>query len=180
MTGGRRGSKRSAIRQLHALSDPLRLEVMGSLALGPATAAELSREAGVPVDKVRYQLRLLRADGLVQVHDLRQRRGTLEQVFVANPRRALEHESKLAAEAPEARRAFQGPIVRLVFSEVLEAIRTGAFHARPDHTVARVPLTLDVRGYREVEAILTRALERMFAIREESLRRSEGTGATCI
>jgi DNA-binding transcriptional ArsR family regulator len=148
--------------------------VLRNLVLGPASAADLAHDLGLPIEQVRYQLTRLKADGLVSVWGQRQRRGTREQIFRANPRRAFRLESELVSEAPLARRAYQEPILRTLFSEVLEAIRAGAFHDRFDHTVAHVPLSLDIGGYRELETILDHAVERLFAIRDQSLQRSEG------
>ncbi len=169
--------KRSQVRRLRALGEPLRVSVTTSLALKPASATDLAAELGVPVGRIRYQLRRLRSEGVILVHDQRQRRGTLEQVFAADPRRAMALESQLLAEASSARRAWQAVVLRAIFGEVLEAIRAGALHHNYDHTIGRVPLTLDAAGFREVEAILTATVERVFVLREESLRRLEKAGA---
>jgi predicted ArsR family transcriptional regulator len=168
--------KRAVVRRLRGLGEPVRVAMLDSLLFKPQSATELAAEVRVPVDRVRYQLGRLKADGLILVHHERPRRGTLEQVYVADPRRTEEFESKLAAEAPAARRLTQETTVRMLFSGLLMAIRAGAFHDRADYTVARAPLTLDAQGYDEVQTILEQTMERLFEIREESLARLERSG----
>jgi DNA-binding transcriptional ArsR family regulator len=163
---------RASVRQIRRLlTNPARRAVMNRLSIGPASIADLAAEIDLPVEQIRYQLRRLKADGLVVVHGHRQRRGTMEQVFLADLRAIWAYETRLISEAPTALRDFQMGLLQALFGEILEAIRTGAFHDHPDHTVARVPLSLDAGGYREIELILGSALTRLCAIRDESLRR---------
>ncbi len=131
----------------------------------------------MPLEKIRYQLKRLKSDGLVRVHGERPTRGTVERTYLADPRRAADHDAKIVAAASGARRRFQEPIVMGVFRELLESIRVGVFREHSE-VIARVPLKMDARGHREVERILTCATEKLFTIREESLSRLEESSAS--
>lgn len=166
--------RRSSTGRLRTLG-AVRFALLTSLALEPRTAIELADELSLPLEKVRYQLRRLNADGAIQVHGEHQRRGMVEKIYIADPRRNAELETQLVAEATDARRIFQRALLTTLFRELLEAIQAGAFHERLDYTLAFVPLALDPRGHDEVEEIVVERMERMFAIREECLRRLERT-----
>jgi DNA-binding transcriptional ArsR family regulator len=165
--------KRTSVRRLQAAVDPVRVATLESLMLRAGSASAVAAELNLPIGKVRYQLQRLQAEGLIRVESERRRRGAIERAFIADPRRVAEHEARLVAKVPEARRLLRQPAVRAIFGGALEAIRAGKFHREHDYVVARAPLSLDARGYEEIRTILLRTLESLFVIREESLRRLE-------
>jgi DNA-binding transcriptional ArsR family regulator len=157
-----------------AATDPLAIAIVTSLTLEPASAAELAVQLGAPIEQVRYQIKWLREAGLVSVHERRERRGALEHTYIADSRKmGFSTEDALAFPAERLRRC-QFAMLRLIFKEALEAIRTGALSNPDDYLILRVPLRLDRDGFKEIVAISDAALERLFTIREESLARLRG------
>jgi DNA-binding transcriptional ArsR family regulator len=176
VTPGETRQDRSAIRRLQALGDPVRVAIMRSLSLRPGSASDLAAEHDLAVEKVRYQLRRLKSEGLIRVHGQRQTRGTVELTYLADPRRAVSRESEVVAEATGSRRRFQEPLVLNTFREIVDALQTGVFRDNPGDAIARVPLKLDSLGYLEIQRVMDRAMERLVGLREESLRRLERSG----
>ena len=69
-------------RLLAALS-PLRRQLLAQLA-EPASATEAAARLGLPRQKVNYHLRVLEGAGLVELVELRQRRGCTERILRAS------------------------------------------------------------------------------------------------
>src|SRR5262245_651669 len=70
-------------RVLTALS-PLRRKLLNRLR-EPSSATQLAAALGLPRQRVNYHLRTLEAAGLVELVELRQRRGCVERIVRANP-----------------------------------------------------------------------------------------------
>lgn len=80
---------RTAVAQVALLDDPgrllaglspLRARLLDALA-GPASATELAKRLGLTRQKVNYHLRVLESAGLVELVEVRQRRGCTERVM---------------------------------------------------------------------------------------------------
>jgi DNA-binding transcriptional ArsR family regulator len=172
--GGER--ERRVAERLAVMTDPLRSAVVDCLLLEPATAAELAAELGVPVEQVRYQIKRLRRAGIVTVHRERRRRGAVEYVYVADARELIVSK-EAAAVFPKNQRRRQIPgSLRSIFKEALEATQAGSFQGRDDCDVARIPLRLDLTGFREVREIVEAAVRELFDVREKSMARLQKTG----
>lgn len=167
----------SRAKEVLAVSgDPLRLAIVDRLALEPASAAELAAALDAPIEQVRYQLKRLRAAGLVRVHREGTRRGAIERTFIADCRKAVLGADEVR-DIPEHRlRALKTETVRLTFREAVAAARTGALRNDERHFLIRIPLLLDARGFREVGERLELALSQLLELREECLARSEESG----
>lgn len=175
---GKSERDRRAAERLAVMADPLRSGVVDCLVLGPASAAELADELGVPVERVRYQLKRLRRAGIVSVHAEGSRRGAVEYLYAADSRKLVFLEDEAAANPGQRLRRHVPPSLRMIFKEALEATQAGAFHGRDDCNITRVPLRLDPRGYREVREIVDAAVRDLFEVREGSSARLEISGET--
>ena len=159
-----------------ALVDPVRRAVVRGLLLRPSSAVELSTTLELPAEKVRYHLRRLALEGLVEVHGERQTRGTIERVFSLDPRRVAAQEAAQLARAPHARRKVVGPLVTDVAQQILDAVKAGAFRKNPEFVMARIRPRTDSEGDQEIQRILDGATERLLEIRQGSLERLEENG----
>jgi DNA-binding transcriptional ArsR family regulator len=165
------GNKGQAMAKLEALDNPLRLAILTSLSLRPGSVQELSVELQTSVGKVRYQLNRLRKAGLLEVQDERQRRGVTERIYRAR----LQHisDAEIAHLSGSQREKAIASILKAILGDGLRALRAGSFAARDDFIVARVPLGLDERGWKEAVAVHRRALSEVSAIHESSQVRIE-------
>lgn len=159
-----------------ALSDPLRLALVTRLALEPASAAELAADLDVPVEQVRYQLKRLRATGVVTVHGEREHRGAVERTFIADGRKLVLHGEELIGLPEQELRCHDMQLLRIFFREAVEAARTGALFDEDEHFLVRMPLLLDARGFREVGERFDAALDRLLEVRAQCLARLEARG----
>jgi DNA-binding transcriptional ArsR family regulator len=176
---GNRPGRPSSATKPNLLCDPTRVAVLSSLAWRPQSARQVAAELDLPIEKVRYQLKRLREQGIVVLHGERPRRGTVEGIYKADARLGLDYESQLVAESGDPR-AFEDMGFRIIFKEVLDAIVAGAFRAGREYTLARMPLTLDEQGHAEIEAIFTAAVTRLSEISKESFQRMEASGEAPI
>jgi DNA-binding transcriptional ArsR family regulator len=158
------------------LGDPLRRAILTSLTIGPASAAELAAELEVPPEKVRYQIKRLRAKGMIEVHEEHTRRGAIERTFIADSRMLAFDKTEALAIPREKLRSFDLIALQAMFKEALEATRAGTLHASKQSIVVRVPLRLDDQGFKEIGEAFETALSSLFKVREESLARLERSG----
>jgi DNA-binding transcriptional ArsR family regulator len=161
--------------KLAALDHPLRLEILTALALRPASAKELAAELGAPVGKIRYQLGRLRKAGLVEQRESRQRRGVLEQVYVAPPEPVWDEEFDEVS--PPQREKAVAAILKTILSDVTKAMRAGSFARRDDVVVVRTPLRVDQQGWAEATKVHRDALADLLKVRERSMDRIEAGAA---
>ncbi|HEU5253081.1 MAG TPA: winged helix-turn-helix domain-containing protein [Solirubrobacterales bacterium] len=172
--------KRLPREKLAILGNDIRLGIITSLLLGPASVAELAAELEVPVAKVRYHLNRMRDVNLVELYGETSRRGVTENLFTVDPRKNLMEPDEMEG-LP--RHRFDRPYTRLLkqmFREVAEAVEARNFRSRPEHTGVRLPLPLDERGWRESAAIYRQLIDEVLTVREASLNRLEASGETPI
>lgn len=159
-----------------AISDPLRRAIAEALTLEPASAGELAAQLAAPIEQVRYQIKRLRALGLVTVYAERHRRGAVERTYIADCN-ALIYRRDEVGSIPELRlRAQEAETWRGIFRDAVEAARTGALRNDDRHFVVRIPLSLDAQGFREVGERFETAVARLLEVREECLARTEESG----
>ena len=156
--------------------DSLRSTLVDQLVLKPATSGELAAELGVPVERVRDQLKRLREAGLVTVHDARGRRGAIEYVYATDRRELLASTRKLATYPLNRRWKHTSRVLRSIFKEAVRAMQEGRFHGRDEDVIVRVPLRLDRRGCQEACEVIEAAARDHFDARETSMARLEKNG----
>lgn len=171
----RRRSNTRRVDAVLAQADPLRVKIVDALTLGPAAAVELAEEIGAPLERVRYELRALERAAMVKVHSRRERRGAMENVFLADNPRMTFSAADLVGGEEGAPRDFDTSWTRLVFGEAVEGVRNGCFGHRRQWQLGRTPLRLDPPGFAEVSAAMDATLGELFELREECLaRRADG------
>jgi DNA-binding transcriptional ArsR family regulator len=168
------GSK--AKNMVTALADPLRRQILEQLTLEAASAAELATDLAAPVEQVRYQIKRLRALGLVTVQSERHRRGAVERTFITDCSELIFRRDEVAG-IPERRlRDLGAETWRSLFRDAVEAARTGTLHNDDRHHVVRLSLPLDAQGFREVGERFEVAVDRLVEVRKGCLVRLEESG----
>jgi predicted transcriptional regulator len=78
---GRRLSTRTRVDLLETVSDERRMRIVELLSLGPASCNETAERLGLSVELCRGEMKRLLDLGWINVHEQRQRRGTMEYVY---------------------------------------------------------------------------------------------------
>lgn len=107
------------LRQIKALSDPLRLKILGALCDEAKTTKQIATELGEPATKLYRHVELLHELGLVKLVRTAPKRGTTEKYFEAVARSFALAPPKLAGTgASPVEEMFVG-----VFDDFLEDVR---------------------------------------------------------
>lgn len=155
---------------------PLRLAIVSSLSMRPATAAEVAEELDVPVEQVRSHLSWLRGVDLVEVKGKARRGGTAENVYAADPRSHLIKRGELTDLSSARIDLAHARLLRLMFRETMEAARGGTFAGRPEHSLLRFLLPLDEQGWEQALEIHDRVTSEVLEVREKSQARLDAGG----
>jgi hypothetical protein len=157
--------------KLAVIENPLRLAVVSSLTLRPATAAQVAEELETPVEKVRQQLRWLRRVDLVEVEGKARRGAITENVYSVDPDKHLLKRGELGDLSSRRIDVADARLLRLMFREAMEAARAGTYAERPEHALLRFLLPLDELGWEEAMSIYDRVAAEVLTARTESAAR---------
>ena len=195
MTSGRRAravkdSRDGADRGLDAdqleamvrvLRDPLLRRILFAVeARNGSTIRQIAEWVGESSRRVRHHLTGLLEARLVVVHDERSRRGAIERTYRSValpllwsdvwPRDIGDVEMKwVVLEA-----------VKMIVSDMSEALRLGTFTKRPGWQATRVSREVDERGWSELVEVHSRAFEESLRIVDRSAKRRERTAEKAI
>lgn len=157
-------------RLLHLASDPVRLDALVLLNESTADAGEVAEALGVSSSVANHHLEEMHEVGLIEVVTETSHRGAAEPRYRALVR-ALWSDEEWAALGREERRRLSAWIVRLINSDVEEALESGSFDARDDGHASRTASIVDEQGWRELTRIQAEALEASFMVQAASAER---------
>ena len=160
----------------------LRRSILQMLSEGAESAREIGEALELPRGRVSYQLRRLRAEGLIHVSGMEKRRGVVENFYCATVEPMLDNE-EFAAFSLDQRRQLSAELAKDLIGDLSNAIRVGSFDARGDRCAANLRLLLDERGWVELKEIHRAALEDVLALRQraaERLKRSGAAGSVAV
>jgi DNA-binding transcriptional ArsR family regulator len=170
----RRHSILNRVDAITATTDPLRMKIADALTMGPATAVDLAATIGAPLARVRYELRAFEKAAMVKVHRRRERRGAIENVFIADNPRMTASAADFGGR-DRALRDYGTGFSRTVFREAVDGVRNGSFGDRADWRLNRTPMRLDADGFAEISASMDATLEELFDLKNECFaRRANG------
>jgi DNA-binding transcriptional ArsR family regulator len=167
--------------------DPLRLTLLAKLAQ-PDSAVGLSRRLGVPRQKVNYHLRVLEAEGLVELVEERRKRNCTERVVKATARSLLISPAALGELGADPRRiedrassAYLAATAARTIREVAE-LRDGA--DRAGKKLATLTLESEIRfatpaAQQQFAEELTREFARL-AAKYHDAHATEGRRFRCL
>lgn len=155
------------------VENPLRLAIVSTLTIRPATAAQVAKELDVPAEKVRYHLRWLRNAGLADVKEKSRHGGVTENVYCVDPRKYVIEKSELARFSSGRTDLAYVRLLRLIFREAMQATRAGPHAKRSEHILLRFLFPLDEQGWENALAIHSRVTDEVLEVREESQARLE-------
>jgi DNA-binding transcriptional ArsR family regulator len=157
-------------RLAKALSHPMRTRILAILNERVASPNEIAEMIGERLPNVSYHVRALLELGTIELVSTAQRRGAIEHYYRALTRPFFS--SRDWKRLPRsARQAVSDQILQMVWEDASSAIEQGVFESRPDRHLSRTPLTLDKRGWDEVNALLREAHAKAESIGARSKKR---------
>jgi DNA-binding transcriptional ArsR family regulator len=170
--------KRQALvdqRVAKALSHPLRAHVLAILNERVASPNDMAEQLGEPLGNVSYHVKALVELDCIELVSTRPRRGAVEHFYraIARPYFSDRDWSRLPRSI---RQAISDVGLQLIWDDVADSIEGGAFEARNDRILGRVPLVLDERGWGELHGLVAELLERTVQIEADSAARLAESG----
>jgi len=179
MTTRQKEQSRTSDSQLdlhRALSHKLRAEILTFLTeSGKASPVEMSRELRAPVGDISHHVKQLVKYGCAEQAGTRPRRGAVEHFYRAMSRPVIDAAGMESMALP-ARRAFNGHIAQKVVEDLQEGFEAGTVEARPEHNMTRIPLSLDLQGWKEMSELHRRTFDETFEIQARSNERLKESG----
>lgn len=175
----RASDKRNLSPKVKAMSHRLRLEITDLLFSRDATAAEIAEALDQPVGRVRYMLRVLVEEGLIDTVEMRERRGALERVYSGSD--FILSSAEAAALPMEVKEKINTAVIRNSMEDAVGAQRAGTLTNRDDSAFVRFPLLVDEPGWEELAKLHQEMLDRVIQIRDECrarLKVDEGADVT--
>ena len=162
-----------------ALAHPLRVRILTSLQKGISSPNQLAQELGEPLGNVSYHVKTLLEYDCVELVKTEPRRGAVEHFYRATER-AFFSDADWAKIPSSARKGISGVVLESIGLDATAAMTAGTVDAHTDTHITRSPLTLDEKGWTELNAVLAETLRRAGEIQEEAATRLADDGSEAI
>ena len=169
--------KKDSVEQLvaKAFAHPLRVQILIILNERVASPNLLSQELDQSLNLVAYHVRVLEKYDCIELVDTKQRRGATEHFYRATRRQFLS-DSEWARMPQSLRPGLSGAMLKSMFDDIEEAVKSGAFDEQEDRHLSRTPMVVDQKGWDETSKLLSETLDRVFEIQAESQERLTSSG----
>jgi DNA-binding transcriptional ArsR family regulator len=157
-------------RLAKALSHPMRTRILSILNEQVASPNEIAAMIDERLPNVSYHVRALQELGCIELVRTAQRRGAIEHYYRA-VMRPFFSDRDWKRLPRSGRQAVTDVVLQMVWEDVSAAIRSGTFEDRSDRHLSRTPLTLDERGWTEVNQLLAKTLQQAEDISAKSAKR---------
>jgi DNA-binding transcriptional ArsR family regulator len=161
-------------RIIKALTHPLRIQILAALDERTASPSELADELGAPLGNVSYHVRQLAGLGLIKLVKRTPRRGAIEHHYKAVGRPQITDDAWAGTPAT-VKDAVVGAALGDLGAAVSSAAAAGGF-SRPDSHLTRTQVTLDERGWKDLDNELNATLARVQKIADASAKRIAKAG----
>jgi DNA-binding transcriptional ArsR family regulator len=156
-------------RIIKALTHPLRIQILAALDERTASPSELADELGAPLGNVSYHVRQLAGLGLIKLVKRTPRRGAIEHHYKAVGRPQITDDA-WAGTPTTVKDAVVGAALGDLGTAVTSAAAAGGF-SRPDAHLTRTQLTVDEKGWKDLDKELNATLARVQRITDDSAKR---------
>jgi DNA-binding transcriptional ArsR family regulator len=160
-------------RLVRALAHPLRIQILEVLTERVASPSLIAEELGTGVSHVAYHTRALDRCGCLDLVETAQRRGATEHYYKARPHAFIGNGAWRKVPRP-IRSSVTGASLQTFMDKAVTALEAGTIDDREDTTFSWMPVHLDEQGWREVNAILAEATERVLGAQEAADQRATG------
>jgi DNA-binding transcriptional ArsR family regulator len=161
-------------RIIKALTHPLRIQILAALDERTASPSELADELKAPLGNVSYHVRQLAALGLIKLVKRTPRRGAIEHHYKAVGRPQISDDA-WAGTPPTVKNAVMGTALGALGTAVTSAAAAGGF-SRADAHLNRTQVTVDERGWKDIDKELNASLARVQKIVDDSAKRLAKAG----
>ncbi len=161
--------KKDGVEQIvaKAFAHPLRVQILIILNERVASPNLLAQELDQSLNLVAYHVRVLEKYDCIELVDTKQRRGATEHFYRATRRQFLS-DSEWARMPESLRPGLSGAMLKSVFDDMQEAVKSGSFDEKEDRHLSRTPMVVDQQGWNEVSTLLSETLDRVLEIQGES------------
>jgi hypothetical protein len=160
---------------VRAIGHPLRLRLLTIFNERVASPSDLAAELGEPIGNVSYHTRILARPGCVELVRTKQVRGAVEHYYRAVVRPVFSDDD-WAELPPSIRKSLAGAVLTEIADDMTAAAAQGGFDRDEVH-LSRTPLTLDTRGWQDLNELLQGIYDRALEIQAESASRQHSDGA---
>jgi DNA-binding transcriptional ArsR family regulator len=162
-------------RIIKALTHPLRIQILAALDERTASPSELADELGAPLGNVSYHVRQLAGLGLIKLVKRTPRRGAIEHHYKAVGRPQITDDAWAGTPAT-VKDAVVGAALGELGAAVTSAASAGGF-SRADAHLTRTEVTVDERGWKDIDKELNATLNRLQKIADDSAKRLAKAGS---
>jgi DNA-binding transcriptional ArsR family regulator len=169
--------KKDGVEQIvaKAFAHPLRVQILIILNERVASPNLLAQELDQSLNLVAYHVRVLEKYDCIELVDTKQRRGATEHFYRATRRQFLS-DSEWARMPQSLRPGLSGAMLKSVFDDIEEAVKSGSLDDKEDRHLSRTPMVVDKQGWDEVATLLSETLDRVLEIQAESQARLAKSG----
>jgi DNA-binding transcriptional ArsR family regulator len=160
---------------VRAIGHPLRLRLLTIFNERVASPSDLAAELGEPIGNVSYHTRILARLGCVELVRTKQVRGAVEHYYRAVVRPVFSDDG-WAELPPSIRKSLAGAVLTEIADDMTAAAAQGGFDRDEVH-LSRTPLTLDTRGWQDLNELPQGIYDRALEIQAESASRQHSDGA---
>ncbi|HEX3361284.1 MAG TPA: winged helix-turn-helix domain-containing protein [Solirubrobacterales bacterium] len=169
--------KKDGVEQIvaKAFAHPLRVQILIILNERVASPNLLAQELDQSLNLVAYHVRVLEKYDCIELVDTKQRRGATEHFYRATRRQFLS-DSEWARMPQSLRPGLSGAMLKSVFDDIEEAVKSGSLDEKEDRHLSRTPMVVDKEGWDQVKTLLLETLDRVIEIQSESQARLAKSG----
>jgi DNA-binding transcriptional ArsR family regulator len=169
--------KKDGVEQIvaKAFAHPLRVQILIILNERVASPNLLAQELDQSLNLVAYHVRVLEKYDCIELVDTKQRRGATEHFYRATRRQFLS-DSEWARMPQSLRPGLSGAMLKSVFDDIEEAVKSGSLDDKEDRHLSRTPMVVDKQGWDEVATLLSETLDRVLEVQAESQARLAKSG----
>jgi hypothetical protein len=169
--------KKDGVEQIvaKAFAHPLRVQILIILNERVASPNLLAQELDQSLNLVAYHVRVLEKYDCIELVDTKQRRGATEHFYRATRRQFLS-DSEWARMPQSLRPALSGAMLKSMFDDIEEAVKSGSMDEKDDAHISRTPMVVDDKGWKEVSTLLAETLDKVLEIQGESAKRIAESG----
>lgn len=176
-----RTKKKDGVEQIvaKAFAHPLRVQILIILNERVASPNLLAQELDQSLNLVAYHVRVLEKYDCIEPSTRKQRQGATEHFYRATRRQFLT-DAEWARMPESLRPGLSGAMLKSVFEDLDEAMKTGTLDEIDDRHLSRTPMVVDKQGWSDVAGLLSETLERLLEIQAEASERLAGSDETGI
>jgi hypothetical protein len=169
--------KKDGVEQIvaKAFAHPLRVQILIILNERVASPNLLAQELDQSLNLVAYHVRVLEKYDCIELVDTKQRRGATEHFYRATRRQFLS-DSEWARMPQSLRPGLSGAMLKSMFDDIEEAVKSGTFDDKEDRHLTRTPMVVDKEGWGHVNSVLLETYDKLIEIQAESQGRLAKSG----